>query len=35
LIVGHPFGPGAFVIGDSDSFLHRKTVVSLPDLPSR
>jgi Domain of unknown function (DUF4352) len=35
LIVGHPFGPGSFVIGDSDSFFHRKTVVSLPDLPSR
>ena len=35
LIIGHPFGPGSFVIGDSDSFFHKKTVVSLPDLPSR
>jgi hypothetical protein len=33
LVIGHPFGPGRFVIGDSDSFFHKKTVVPLPDLP--
>ncbi|MDP9174339.1 MAG: hypothetical protein M3O30_10805 [Planctomycetota bacterium] len=33
VIIGRPFGPGAFVIGDSDSFFHKKSVVPLPDLP--
>jgi hypothetical protein len=33
LIIGHPFGPGFFVIGDSDSFLHKRTIVPLPNVP--
>ena len=35
LIIGHPFGPGFFVIGDSDSFLHKKTIVPLPKLTAK